>query len=45
MLSVKTFLRLVGTVFGVIGAVHLLRLLTGWQVVLADGLFFNGLVS
>ena len=36
MLSAKTFLQLVGTIFGVIGAVHLLRLISGWEVVI-DG--------
>lgn len=34
MLSAKTFLQLVGTIFAVIGTLHLLRLFTGWQVVL-----------
>ncbi len=34
MLSAKTFLQLVGTIFTIIGTLHLLRLLTGWQVVL-----------
>ena len=34
MLSAKTFLQLVGTIFAVIGALHLLRLFFGWQIVL-----------
>lgn len=34
MLSTKTFLQLAGTIFGVIGILHLLRLLMGWQIVL-----------
>lgn len=34
MLSTKTFLQLVGTIFAVIGTLHLLRLLTGAQIIL-----------
>jgi len=34
MMSAKTFLKLAGTIFGVIGMLHLLRLFTGWQIVL-----------
>ena len=34
MLSAKTFLKLVGTIFAVIGSLHLLRLLLGWQIIL-----------
>jgi len=31
-MSTKTFLRVVGTIFTIVGLVHLLRLLTGFQV-------------
>ena len=34
MLSAKIFLKLVGIIFAVIGTVHLLRLIFGWQIVL-----------
>lgn len=34
MLSVKTLLQVVGTIFAIVGLIHLLRLLTGFQVVL-----------
>jgi hypothetical protein len=34
MLSAKTFLQLVGTIFSVIGTLHLLRLLFGLQIIL-----------
>lgn len=34
MLSAKTFLQLTGTIFSVIGLLHLFRLFTGWQIVL-----------
>jgi hypothetical protein len=33
-MSAKTFLQVVGTIFGVIGTLHLLRLFTGWQIIL-----------
>lgn len=35
MLSKQTFLQLIGVIFGIIGALHLLRLFTGWQIFLA----------
>lgn len=34
MMSEKTFLQLAGTIFGVIGTLHFLRLFTGWQIIL-----------
>ena len=34
MFSAKTFLQLIGTIFGIIGLFHLLRLFFGWQIVL-----------
>lgn len=34
MVSTKTFLQLIGTIFCIIGTLHLLRLFTGWQIVL-----------
>lgn len=34
MMSWKTFLQLVGTIFSVIGALHLLRLFFGWSIVI-----------
>lgn len=33
--SANTFLQLIGTIFAVIGTLHLLRLFTGWRIVLA----------
>ncbi|MGH7245622.1 MAG: hypothetical protein ACREBJ_04830 [Nitrosotalea sp.] len=33
MLSVKTFLQVAGAIFTIVGILHLLRLLTGFQVV------------
>ncbi len=33
MLSTKTFLQTAGTIFSIVGLLHLLRLLTGLQVV------------
>lgn len=34
MLSIKTLLQIVGTIFTIVGVLHLLRLLIGFQVVL-----------
>ena len=34
MLSAKTFLQLIGTIFAAIGLLHLLRFFFGWQIVL-----------
>jgi hypothetical protein len=34
MLSTKTFLQLAGIIFGIIGMLHLLRIFTGWQIIL-----------
>lgn len=34
MLSAKTLLKVAGTIFALVGLVHLLRLLTGFQIVL-----------
>ena len=36
MLSAKTFLHLVGAIFGVIGTLHVFRLLFGWQIILVE---------
>lgn len=33
MLSIKTFLQIAATIFTIVGLLHLLRLLTGFQVV------------
>ena len=33
-MSAKSFFQLAGTIFGVIGTLHILRLFTGWQIIL-----------
>lgn len=33
MLSAKTYLQLIGLIFAILGALHLLRLFTGWQII------------
>lgn len=34
MLSAKTLLKVVGVIFAAVGFIHLLRLLTGFQIIL-----------
>jgi hypothetical protein len=34
MISTKTFLHVAGAIFSIVGALHLLRLLTGFPIVL-----------
>lgn len=33
-MSAKTFLQVVGIIFSLVGGVHLLRLLAGWDIVI-----------
>ncbi len=35
MLSTKTYLQVSGIIFFIVGLLHLLRLFTGWMVILA----------
>jgi len=35
MLSAKQYLQITGTIFFVIGLLHLIRLFTGWTIILA----------